>query len=187
MHQTSPTQAKETEKRCITLPESPETICTLLQEIYEVYNPTTGSIITNFALRRAMEKDRVMTDLLALFVAADKYNLESIKHHAASAIIDRLPFIHDPLSIVDLACSIYSSDMPSTDRRLKKAIIALLMMRMAAIMEDEDAWEEYAGNGRLGKAVHRWQCEMSDVVSSSSGVLTPPITPTKKSKVDWSE
>jgi histone acetyltransferase HTATIP len=47
----------------------------MLQEIYEVYNPTTGSIFINFALRRAMEKDRVMQDLLALFIACDKVSL----------------------------------------------------------------------------------------------------------------
>ena len=66
--------AKETERRSITLPESEQTVSTMLQEIYEVYNSTTGSIFTNFALRREMEKERIMTDLLALFVASDKVN-----------------------------------------------------------------------------------------------------------------
>jgi histone acetyltransferase HTATIP len=63
--------AKDTKKRCIILPESEQTASTMLQEIYEVYNSTTGSVFTCFALRRALEKDRVMADLLAL-VASDK-------------------------------------------------------------------------------------------------------------------
>lgn len=60
---------KETEQRSITLPENDQTISTMLQEIHEVYNPTTGSTFTAFALRWAIEKERVMSDLLALFVA----------------------------------------------------------------------------------------------------------------------
>jgi histone acetyltransferase HTATIP len=44
----------------------------MLQELYNVYNPTTGSIFTNFALRRQIEKESVMKNLLELFVACDK-------------------------------------------------------------------------------------------------------------------
>lgn len=54
------------------LPEDSKTVSTMLQEMYEVYNPTTGSVFTNFALRRAFEKECVMSDLLALFIACDK-------------------------------------------------------------------------------------------------------------------
>jgi histone acetyltransferase HTATIP len=88
--------------------------------------------------------------------------------------------------MVDLAASIYSSDMPST-RGLKKALIGLFQMRMAAIIEDEDAWEEYYGNRRLVKALHAYQCEMSEAVPASSEMLTPPATPTKKRKMGFSE
>lgn len=71
---------KETENRSITLPESEQTVSTMLQEIYRVYNPTTGSIFTNFALRRALEKDRVVSDLLGLFVASDKVSFNATLH-----------------------------------------------------------------------------------------------------------
>jgi hypothetical protein len=37
-----------------------------------VYNPTTGSIFTNFALRRDIEKESVMKNLIALFIVHDK-------------------------------------------------------------------------------------------------------------------
>jgi hypothetical protein len=40
--------------------------------MYGVYNPTTGSIFTNFALRMEIEKERMMNQLLDLFIAADK-------------------------------------------------------------------------------------------------------------------
>jgi histone acetyltransferase HTATIP len=63
---------KETEQKSISLPESVETVCTMLQELYNVYNPTTGSIFTNFALRREIEKEFVMKNLLELFIACDK-------------------------------------------------------------------------------------------------------------------
>jgi histone acetyltransferase HTATIP len=155
----------------------------MLQEIYGVYNPTTGSISTNFALRRTMEKDRVMSDLLALFIAADKYNLEAIKLKTAEAIIDRLPFIDDPVSIIHLASSIYADDMPHTDRGLRKAIIVQLQARLPAIMEDEGAWDDYSRDRALVKALHAHQCELSEP-ASFSGVLTPPSTPTKKRKFD---
>jgi len=44
----------------------------MLQELYEVYNPTTGSVFTSFALRPEVEKEAVMDRLLALFIACDK-------------------------------------------------------------------------------------------------------------------
>jgi histone acetyltransferase HTATIP len=179
--------SEETEKRSITLPESEQTISTLLQEIYGVYNPTTGSIFTSFALRRALEKDHIITNLLALFIAADKYNLESIKLKAAEAIIDRLPFIHDPFSIVGLASSVYEEDMPQTDRGLRKAIITQLQIRLPAIMEDDDAWDEYSGNRVLVKAVHKCQVEMAEEGKGGSGLVTPPESPRKKRKFAGSE
>jgi hypothetical protein len=40
--------------------------------MYEVYNPTTGSIFTNFALRTPLEKAQMMNDLVVLFIASDK-------------------------------------------------------------------------------------------------------------------
>ena len=194
---------KETEKRTLTLPESPQTISTLLQEIYGVYNPTTGSLFISFALRRAMEKEVVMADLLCLFLTADKvlrllsppslpyaltppkYNLETIKLKAAEAIIDRLLFLSDPLSIVDLASSIFDDGTPALDCGLRAAIVTQLHVRMPAIIQDEDAWEEYAGNGRLVKALHARQC--GGLEEGRGGMLSPPATPTKKRKVQWSE
>ncbi|KAF1848313.1 histone acetyltransferase MYST2 [Cucurbitaria berberidis CBS 394.84] len=168
----------ETEQRSIKLPENENIIAIMLQEIYEVYNTTTGSIFTGFALGREIEKDRVINDLLALFIACDKYNLESIKQRVAAAIIDRLPFIHDSLSIVDLAGCLYDENYPKIDRGLRKATIKLLQARLPAIMEDEDAWKEFSDNKVVLKAFHAYQCEITDS-EFSTGVHTPPATPTK--------
>jgi len=62
----------ETAKQSIELPESAHVVSTLLDEMYGVYNPTTGSIFTNFALRMEIEKELIMNQLLDLFIAADK-------------------------------------------------------------------------------------------------------------------
>ncbi|CAO2654407.1 Nn.00g111400.m01.CDS01 [Neocucurbitaria sp. VM-36] len=172
-------QWKVHKQRSIKLPETEDTVATMLQELYGVYNPTTGSIFTNFALRRGLEKDHIMSNLMALFVACDKYNLESIKRKAAEAIIDRLPFVHDTLSIVDLAGCLHDEQYPHIDLGLRKSAIKLLHARLPGIMEDEDAWKEFSDNKILLKAFHAYQCEMTDN-GSSTGVLTPPATPTKK-------
>jgi histone acetyltransferase HTATIP len=44
----------------------------MLDEIYGTYNSTTGSLFTGFVLRSEIEKERVLNDLLDLFIAADK-------------------------------------------------------------------------------------------------------------------
>ncbi|KAL7770947.1 hypothetical protein CFE70_000887 [Pyrenophora teres f. teres 0-1] len=171
-------QFSETEERSITLPESHQTVSTMLQEIYEVYNSTTGSIFTSFALLHEMEKEHVIRDLLALFVASDKYDLEPIKQKVSEAIVDRMTFIHDPLSIVDLAACIYDAAFPQIDRGLRKAIIAHVQTRLPSIMDDEAAWEDYSGNKAVLKALHIHQCEMID--GPAFGVLTPLASPAKK-------
>lgn len=66
------TASQESSKQIIELPESAQTISALLDEMYDTYNSITGSIFTNFALRPEMEKERVMAQLLKLFVASDK-------------------------------------------------------------------------------------------------------------------
>lgn len=66
------TRPKESNNSSIKLPESERTIEVLLDEIYDAYNATTGSLFTGFALRSDMEKERLLNDLLDLFVAADK-------------------------------------------------------------------------------------------------------------------
>jgi histone acetyltransferase HTATIP len=63
---------QETEQKSISLPEKEAVISTMLQEVYGVYNPTTGSLFANFALRNDMEKIRVMGDLLQLSKACEK-------------------------------------------------------------------------------------------------------------------
>ncbi|KAI8938999.1 hypothetical protein NX059_004843 [Plenodomus lindquistii] len=168
----------ETEQRSITLPEDAKTISTMLQELYGVYNPTTGSIFTNFALRRAFEKECMMNDILSLFIAADKYSLHAIKGKAAEALIDRLPFVHDPLSIVDIASNIFQPEFPAFDGGLRQAIVLQIQARLSAIMEDEEAWKEYAENKEVVRALHMHQCEMWG--GGGVGMMTPPATPTKK-------
>jgi hypothetical protein len=63
----------------IELPESAQTVGALLDEMYETYNSTTGSLFTNFALRPEIEKEQAMTQLLELFIACDKV-LQSSSH-----------------------------------------------------------------------------------------------------------
>ncbi|KAI4612400.1 uncharacterized protein J4E87_010301 [Alternaria ethzedia] len=174
----------ETAKQSIELPESAQVVFTLLDEMYGVYNPTTGSIFTNFALRMEIEKELMMNQLLDLFIAADKYNLEPIKRRAAEAIIDRLPFITDPLMIVDLATCIYHEQCPENDRGLRKAIIECVRMRMPAILEDESAWEEFSENKNVLRAFHVSQCEAGEGGGmigggggGGGGMMTPPATP----------
>ncbi|KAI4639122.1 uncharacterized protein J4E78_011010 [Alternaria triticimaculans] len=172
----------ETAKQSIELPESAQVVSTLLDEMYGVYNPTTGSIFTNFAPRMEIEKEQMMNQLLDLFIAADKYNLEPIKRRAAEAIIDRLPFITDPLMIVDLATCIYDDQCPEDDRGLRKAIIECVRMRMPAILQDESAWEEFSENKNVLRAFHMSQCEAVEgggMIGWGGGgnMMSPPATP----------
>ncbi|KAJ4375269.1 hypothetical protein N0V83_002355 [Neocucurbitaria cava] len=122
--------------------------------------------------------DSVFDDLKISKDEYPKYNLESIKRKAAEAIIDRLPFMHDALSTVDLAIC-FHEQFPQIDLGLRKATIKLLQARLPAIMEDELAWKEFSDNKVLLKAFHAYQCEMADSESSTS-VPTPPATPPKK-------
>lgn len=63
---------RETAQQSVVLPESAQVISSLLDEMYGVYSPTTGSIFTNFIPRKAIEKEHMLNQLLDLFVAADK-------------------------------------------------------------------------------------------------------------------
>ncbi len=63
---------KETKDRWVKLPEPERVVDLLLDEMYDTYNSTTGSLFSGFALRTEMEKEQVMNDLLHLFIAADK-------------------------------------------------------------------------------------------------------------------
>jgi len=74
----------ETAKQSIELPESAQVISILLDEMYGVYNTTTGSIFTNFALRMEIEKELMMNQLLDLFIAADK----------VTALVPLFPYLH---------------------------------------------------------------------------------------------
>ena len=63
---------KESSDRRINLPESERTVDILLDELYDTYNSTTGSLFTGFALRSKLEKERILNDLLDVFIASDK-------------------------------------------------------------------------------------------------------------------
>ncbi|KAH7363678.1 acyl-CoA N-acyltransferase [Pyrenochaeta sp. MPI-SDFR-AT-0127] len=169
----------ESDMQCIELPELAQTIDAMLDEMYGAYNETTGSLFTNFALRQGMEKERIMNQLLALFITSDKYSLEKVKHKAVEAIIDRLPFLNDALVLVDLAATIYDEQCPEHDRGLRKAITAHIQARMPDIIDDECAWQEFSDNKILLKAFHTYQCEVPES-ESSAGIITPPNTPNIK-------
>jgi histone acetyltransferase HTATIP len=47
-------------------------VALLLEELYGVTNATTGSLFKGFALQSEEEKDQALTDLVELFIAADK-------------------------------------------------------------------------------------------------------------------
>ncbi|KAL1793826.1 hypothetical protein ACET3X_007247 [Alternaria dauci] len=171
----------ETAQQSVNLPESAQIVSTLLDEMYGVYNPTTGSLFTNFVPRKEIEKEHMMNQLLHLFIAADKYNLEAIKRRAAEAIIDRLPFVADALMIVDLASCIHHEQCPENDRGLRKAIIECIRTRMPAILEDESAWKDFSENKNVLRAFHMHMCEMDEsggnAVAAGVGTMTPPATP----------
>jgi histone acetyltransferase HTATIP len=63
---------RETAQQSVVLPESAQVISSLLDEMYGVYNPTIGSIFTNFIPRKAIEKEHMFNRLIDLFIAADK-------------------------------------------------------------------------------------------------------------------
>jgi hypothetical protein len=63
---------RETAQQSVILPEPARTISTLFDEMYGVYNSTTGSIFTNFVPRKEIKKERILNELLDLFIAADK-------------------------------------------------------------------------------------------------------------------
>ena len=63
---------RETAEQSVVLPESAQVISSLLDEMYGVYNPTTGLIFTNFLPRKAIEKEHMFDRLIDLFIAADK-------------------------------------------------------------------------------------------------------------------
>ncbi|OAG15152.1 hypothetical protein CC77DRAFT_1080363 [Alternaria alternata] len=163
---------RETAQQSVILPESARIVSTLLDEMYGVYNPTTGSILTNFAPCKEIEKEHMLNRLLDLFIAADKYNLEAIKRKSAEAIIDRLAFVNDALMIVDLATFIYYERCPENDRGLRKAIITC------------SAWKEFSENKDVLRAFHSQMCEMDggdssngNVVRIGAGMTTPPASP----------
>ncbi|KAH7081842.1 hypothetical protein BKA63DRAFT_550432 [Paraphoma chrysanthemicola] len=171
----------ESAKQSIELPESAQTVGALLDEIYGTYNSTTGSLFTSFALRPEMEKERAMASLLDLFIAADKYNLEKVKRKISEAIIDRLPFVKDALTIVDMATNTYHEQFPYMDGGLRKVVIAQIDARLPAILEDEAAWNELSGTKMVLKALHEYQCELRD--DETSGIpITPPVTPVSSEK-----
>ncbi|KAF3051363.1 hypothetical protein E8E11_010392 [Didymella keratinophila] len=174
----------ESDKRTITLPESEQTIAAMLDEIYGTYNSTTGSLFIGFVLRSEVEKKRVMDDLLDLFIAADKYNLEKVKTKVVKAIVDRLPFIQDPLIIVDLATCVFDDQTPQVDRGLRMAIIGQIYTRMPAILNGETAWQEYSENKAVLKAFHAHVARLempTQLIAAAQGsqCLSPPATPTR--------
>ncbi|KAJ4331547.1 hypothetical protein N0V95_009863 [Ascochyta clinopodiicola] len=169
----------ESNDRSIQLPESERTIAALLDEMYDTYNSTTGSLFTGFALRSEMEKERVLNDLLDLFVASDKYNLERIKTKVATAIVDRMPFVHDSLTIIDSATCIFDEQCPQVDCGLRKAVVAQIQCRLPAIINDKAAWQEYSNNKALLKAFHVHLAHVYAPVwpEDTPTLLSPPPTP----------
>ncbi|KAH6643776.1 hypothetical protein C7974DRAFT_5230 [Boeremia exigua] len=168
----------ESNELSVKLPEQERIVDVLLDEMYGTYNSTTGSIFTGFALRSEMEKERVLNDLLDVFITADKYSLEKIKTKVAKAIIDRMPFVHDVLVIVDLAICIFDEQCPQVDRGLRKAILSQLRDRMPLILKDSAAWQEYSRSKDVLMAFHSHVFDQTipDAAARSDHCLSPPAT-----------
>jgi histone acetyltransferase HTATIP len=110
-----------------------------------------------------------------------QYNLEKVKQKVSEAIVDRLPFVKDPLTVIDIASNVYHDEFPDTSGGLRRALVIQIDNRLPAIVEDEGAWEEYSKNKTVMKALHIYQCNMRDDVSSCS-TLSTPVTPVKINK-----
>ncbi|KAL5114413.1 SAS complex subunit, partial [Pleosporales sp. CAS-2024a] len=111
------------------------------------------------------------------------YNLEPIKKKIAHTIIDRLPFIHEAVTIVDIAASIYDESCPEIDYGLRKAIIVQVLARLSTIMDDEAAWDAYSSNKMVLKAVH--ECQRGEMEKFAIHHLAPlPSVVEKKSKTE---
>lgn len=111
-----------------------------------------------------------------------QYNLEKIKTKAVKAIVDRLPFIQDPLKIADLATDVFDDQTPQVDCGLRKALIRQLYVRLSSILSDESAWKEYTGNKLVLKALHAHvaHLHMPDqpvAATSTNQRPSPPATP----------
>ncbi|KAJ4303497.1 hypothetical protein N0V90_002393 [Kalmusia sp. IMI 367209] len=177
----------ESETKVIQLEEDASTVEALLAEIYGVENPITSSIFTTFALQPNIKKEFIMNSLLSLFVAADKYDLDSIRIRAAGAFVDRLPYMHDPLVLLDLA-NFLLDNVPERDLGLRSSMIRYVQTKLPAIMRDHQAEAELAQNALVYMALLRSFSKMIEdgslVVStkSSSGLPTPPISPAKAKK-----
>jgi histone acetyltransferase HTATIP len=98
--------------------------------------------------------------------------------------VDRLPFIQDPLIVVDLATSVFDDRTPQVDRGLCKAIIGHIYMRLPAILNDETAWQEYSENKTILKAFHAHVAHLEMptqllAATQESHYRSPPATPTR--------
>jgi histone acetyltransferase HTATIP len=106
----------------------------------------------------------------------EKYNLEPLKKKAAHAIIDRLPFVHDPVTIVVIAAYIYDESCPELDCGLHRAIIVQIQARLPTIMDDETAWETYSSNKLILKAVHECHCATMEEAAMAA-LFSPTASP----------
>jgi len=111
-----------------------------------------------------------------------QYSLEKIKTKVAKAMIDRMSFVHDVLTIVDLASCIYEEQCPQVDRGLRKAVMSQLHARMPSIINDITAWERYSSSKAVVRAFHMHVFESDAPTtlhegSSSSQCLSPPTSP----------
>ncbi|OAL45050.1 hypothetical protein IQ07DRAFT_232852 [Pyrenochaeta sp. DS3sAY3a] len=169
----------EAEDRAIKLPEEAHIVAMLLEELYGVANETTGPLFMGFALQSDEEKENALTDLLELFIAADKYNLEAFRCKVADMIVDRLPFVQDALTIVYLAVEVHDDGVPEQDCGLREAMIEQIKSRHATILEDDRAWNVFSRNRVLLKAFHRRFYYDDETEGSETG-----LPPAKKRKLN---
>ncbi|KAF1979441.1 hypothetical protein BU23DRAFT_445525 [Bimuria novae-zelandiae CBS 107.79] len=172
----------------IKLEESPLVIEALLMELYGVKNHLTGSLFTSFAVGQYnIKKETVMTTLLEVFIAADKYDLPAIKTRVAYAFVDRLHIYDDPLVLLDLAVYILEH-FPERDLGLRNSVLRYVQTRLPDIFDNKDAKEMLAGSAELIMALlgnfSAMVREGSLVFESkaSSGLLTPPDSPMAPAK-----
>lgn len=149
---------QEAARGYIELEEDSSTVMIILAELYGIGKAAIGSTFTDFALATNIHKEKTMGVLVRAFVAADKvsrpgislivriilnlqYDLETVKCRVAATFIDRLPLLHDPLVLLDLAGFIFDN-CPERDCGLREVMVRTIQARLPEILTNNAAKEE---------------------------------------------
>ncbi|KAF2739522.1 hypothetical protein EJ04DRAFT_559867 [Polyplosphaeria fusca] len=167
----------EAESHRIRLEEDAVVVEALLRELYGVESRFTGSPFTYFAYEPNVIKERIINDLIKIFIAADKYGMENICVRAAEAIRCRLPFLQDLESVIEAVNSVMEA-CPERDCGLRVIMMDHLETRFPHIHNNEAAEDAILEHPLVAKAMLRL------LLSSRSAPITrqvPPQTTARRS------